>query len=239
MNRRKILFLSSIFILCAIMTIPAFSQSQDSSNARRPFWNMRQRQMPMPRLNLTEAQKTKIQDMGFKYKSSMIDMRADLAKARLDLKEARSKDNISRDQVITAVNKINKVRDQIALARANHLMDIYGVLTPAQRKIAKKMFSRRHMQMRARRFDHRGIMGRGFNRDGRNFMQRHLQGNFNGQSRPMGFLSPDSQQGPGNFDSSQGMAFASPDNQPGPGFDMPNDFDNFDAIFDSNGPAGF
>jgi len=237
MKRRKILFLSSIFILCALLTIPAFSQSQDSSNARRPFWNMRQRQMP--KLNLTEAQKTKIQDLGFKYKSSMIDMHADLAKAMLDLKEVRSKDDISRDQVITAINKINKVRDQIALAKANHLMDIYSVLTPAQRKIAKKIFNRRHMQMRARRFDHRGMMGQGFKRDGRNFMERRGPGNFNGQNQPMGFLSPDNQQCPGNFNGSQGMAFASPDNQPGPGFDMPNDFDNFDAIFDSNGSAGF
>ncbi len=237
MNRRKILFLCSIFILCAIMTIPAFSQSQDSSNARRPFWNMRQRQMP--RLNLTETQKTKIQDLGFKYKGSMIDMRADMAKAMLALKEDRSKDEISRDAIISDVTKINTVRDQIALARANHLMDIYSVLTPAQRKIAKEMFNRRHMKMRARRFDHRGMMGQGFNRDGRNFMQRSGQGNFNGQNQSMGFLSPDNQQGPGKFDGSEGMAFTSPDNQPDPGFDMPNDFDNFDAIFGSSGSAGF
>lgn len=231
MKLRKILLTGSVLVLCSLFAAPAFSQSQDSGKVTRPF--MRNR--TFAKLNLTADQKAKIQDFGFKHQSTMIDLRADLAKARLDLKEIHAKDNISRDEVLAAVGKINKVRDQIAIERANHLMDIYSVLTPAQRKIAKERLNRRHMMMRGNRFEHRGMMGRGFNGGGRFFMNHRGPGNFNGSGGPMGFLSPDNQQIQGNQDNLYGMAFAPPNApQEQPSFDAPNELNDLDAVISND-----
>jgi Spy/CpxP family protein refolding chaperone len=92
------------------------------------------------KLKLTDEQKGKIKDLSTSFQKNMVDLRADVKKNMIDLKALKSKDNISRDEVIAAVNKINKSRDAVSLAVANHIYDIYQVLTPEQRKIAKEDF---------------------------------------------------------------------------------------------------
>ncbi len=94
-------------------------------------------QMLLEKLKLTQGQKDKIADLRISFQKNMIDLRADLAKDKLAVKELRLKDNINRSDVLDAVGKINKDRDAIALATANHMLDVYGVLTPEQQKIAK------------------------------------------------------------------------------------------------------
>jgi Spy/CpxP family protein refolding chaperone len=67
----------------------------------------------------------------------MIDLRADLKKSMIDLREIRSKDNFTRQEVIAGVDRMNKIKNDIALLAANHRMDLWETLTPEQKKIAK------------------------------------------------------------------------------------------------------
>lgn len=95
-------------------------------------------QMLMAKLKLTPEQKEKIGGIRIAFQKSMIDLKANLAKDKLGLKELRLKDEINRNDVLDVVGTINKDRDAISLAVANHMMDVYDVLTPDQRKIAKE-----------------------------------------------------------------------------------------------------
>jgi Spy/CpxP family protein refolding chaperone len=190
MKNKGILTSRFTMVLIALLITPAFSQTPDSGKAMRPF--MRNR--PFAKLNLTETQKSKIQEIRFKQQSQMIDLRANLEKEKLALKELIVKGDISRDGVIDEVNKISTAKDKIAVARANGLLDIYDVLTPEQRKMVKDRILDFGM---GRHFDGMGMM-RNRDFDGHNRMQMMRRGmNWNGgPGAPAGFGNPGYHHGP-------------------------------------------
>ena len=94
----------------------------------------------LKKLNLTDEQKEKIAALKIDFQKKMVDLRADLQKNKLDLKELRLKGNLNRDAVISAVEKINKSKDAISVATANHMLDVYQVLTPEQQKTVREHF---------------------------------------------------------------------------------------------------
>jgi Spy/CpxP family protein refolding chaperone len=98
----------------------------------------------MKKLNLTDQQKDKIADLRTSFQKNMVDLRSDLKKNQIDLKSLRSKDSMTREDLITAVEKISKSKDAVALALANHLFDVYQVLTPEQQKTWKENAKGRH-----------------------------------------------------------------------------------------------
>ena len=124
---------SVVLILAVIGLYSGKAFSQDKPLPQKEFF----RHQMMDKLNLTDEQKTKIEDARISHQKQMIDLRANLEKKLLVLKELRMKDNLDRNAVIAAVKDINQAKDDIAIARANNLMDIYEILTPAQRKTWK------------------------------------------------------------------------------------------------------
>ena len=92
----------------------------------------------LKKLNLTQEQKDQLSDLKFKHQKEMVDLRADLKKNLIDLKEVKSKDNFSRDEVINAVKKVNESRDKITVARANNMYDFYSLLKPEQKQMWKE-----------------------------------------------------------------------------------------------------
>jgi Spy/CpxP family protein refolding chaperone len=89
------------------------------------------------KLHLTDQQKDKIESLRGDQMKKMIDLKADLKKAMIDLKEVRNKVNFTRADVLDQVGKLNKIKNDMAISKANHLMDIWEILTPDQQKIAK------------------------------------------------------------------------------------------------------
>lgn len=89
------------------------------------------------KLKLTDQQVSKIKDLRTEQMKKMIDLKADLKKSMIDLKEIRMKDNFTRQDIIAGVEKMNKIKNDMALAVANHRMDVWEILTPEQKKIAK------------------------------------------------------------------------------------------------------
>jgi len=118
------------------------------------------------KLNLTDVQKDKISDLRSKNQKEMIDLRAELKKKEIDMKDLRKDPKLTREGLVSAVKDINVIKDKIAIARANHQMDIYEVLTPEQKKIwqENKPMMRDHMRMKFhdRKFDKEGFNHRGF-----------------------------------------------------------------------------
>ncbi len=91
------------------------------------------------KLNLTDQQKDKIEQLRLKNQEEMIDLRADMQKKQLAVKELQMKGNYSRSDYLNLVKDLNASRDNIDVARANHRMDIYELLTDQQKEIFNRM----------------------------------------------------------------------------------------------------
>jgi Spy/CpxP family protein refolding chaperone len=91
------------------------------------------------RLNLTEEQKDKIETLRNEHQKLMIDLKSELDKQKIEMRELKGKHPVNRNDVLNKVSKMNETHHKIALARENHLMDIYELLTPEQQKEWEKI----------------------------------------------------------------------------------------------------
>jgi Spy/CpxP family protein refolding chaperone len=140
----KTLVLSVITVVLFTICTVGISNAQDKGpekgreSGRAMKGMIQHRDEMIKKLKLTDQQKDKIKDLRTAFQMSIVDLRADLQKSRIDLKALKSKDNLNRDEVVAAVGKVNSSRDAISLAVANHMFDVYQVLTPEQQKIWKE-----------------------------------------------------------------------------------------------------
>lgn len=132
--KSRIIPVMFVFMFAAIFAVNIYAQApKGGKDKKAPM--MRER--IFEKLNLTDAQKDQISKLKTDFQKKMIDMKSNLQKDMVDLKALRSKDDVTRNEVIASVEKVNKAKNEIALALANHLMDVREILTPEQRKIAK------------------------------------------------------------------------------------------------------
>jgi hypothetical protein len=87
------------------------------------------------RLNLTDEQENKIESLRLSHEEAMIKLRADLELKELEMKKIRSGDKLSRSEMLRITKEISAIKDEMALARVNHQMDVYDNLDANQRKI--------------------------------------------------------------------------------------------------------
>jgi Spy/CpxP family protein refolding chaperone len=113
--------------------ICAFSFGLVNAQPFREEGKMKHKNM-MEKLNLSDEQKEKIQALRLNHRKEMIDLKADLEKAELALNELKTKKNFSRNDYLSAVEKINTAENKISLSRANHRMDVYELLTDKQKE---------------------------------------------------------------------------------------------------------
>ena len=152
---------SLVLILAIIGLYSGTTYSQDKTRPKKEFFG----QQMMQKLNLTDEQKTKIEDARLNHQKQMIDLKANLEKKMLALKELRVKGNLDRNNVIAAVKDINQAKNDIAIARVNNMMDIYDILTPEQRKTWKDnrgFFNGLRGHKMGNMRDHRGADGNNF-----------------------------------------------------------------------------
>lgn len=86
-------------------------------------------------LNLTEQQKSKLEELRYKHQDQMIDLRAELNKARLENQKLRRSDKLNRTDFLNQTKKMSSIKNKMAESRANHFMDVYETLNDEQRKI--------------------------------------------------------------------------------------------------------
>lgn len=119
-----------LFIVAVFLSSFAYSQPGTGMNLNKLE----------KKLNLTDAQKDQIENLKIKYQKDMVDLKAKLEKARIEMKEVTSDGDFSRSEYLAAHNKMVKMREEIQLAAANHRMDVFDLLDKDQKKImAEKM----------------------------------------------------------------------------------------------------
>ena len=134
-------------ILIAVFLSPlTFSQSEAG-------WNLKRLES---KLNLTDAQKNQIEKLRLDHQKAMVDLKANLEKAKIESKEVMSKDDFTRSEYLDAHNKMMKLREDIQLAAAKHRMDVLELMNKDQRKI---LAQERKYEKRQRNFSRKGRGG--------------------------------------------------------------------------------
>ncbi len=92
-------------------------------------------------LNLSEEQEAKLNSLRGIHQKNIIDLQADMQKTMIDKRELIGKGTIDRKKFLELEEKILSIKNKIAMAIANHKMDVYASLTPEQQgKISKMPF---------------------------------------------------------------------------------------------------
>jgi Spy/CpxP family protein refolding chaperone len=65
----------------------------------------------------------------------MIKFRTDLELKELEMRKLKSSEKFSRSAMINLTKEISAIKNDIALSRTNHQMDVYDLLDESQRKI--------------------------------------------------------------------------------------------------------
>lgn len=114
-----------LILVAAFVSPVAFSQ-------RGEGWKLNRLES---KLNLTDAQKDQIEKLRLDHQKSMVDLKANLDKAKIESRELTSKDDFKRSDYLAAHNKVAKLREAMQLAALNHRMDVLELMNKDQRKI--------------------------------------------------------------------------------------------------------
>jgi len=98
----------------------------------------------LKKLNLTEAQKKSIHQIRMATAKSMIQKKADLKIAKLDLHQMLHSDPVEMSSVEKQLNKISGLKTAMALDRINARQDIKALLTPEQKKKLSEIMRSSH-----------------------------------------------------------------------------------------------
>lgn len=163
---------------------------------RRAAW-MDHHPALLAQLKLTEQQKTQARDIWFNLQQKQIDVRAQLAHARLDYHELAAKTNPSQKSLNDKIQTMANLRAQLQQNKLDAWFAVNKILTAEQQKVWQKVLEHPMMFERRAMMNRRGH-GQGMMR-GRGMMGRPgmMQGNGSWQGRmgngtPMTPPPPDS-----------------------------------------------
>ena len=126
--KNLILALSVLFVT-TVLNPQLYSQKRDHSKMTDSQMNLKQQ------LNLSEDQEKKIDGLRLSHEEAMIKFRSDLELKELEMRKLKLSEKLSRAEMINITKEISSVKNDMALARTNHQMDIYDLLDENQRKI--------------------------------------------------------------------------------------------------------
>ena len=126
---KNLVVVLSVLFLMTIVNQELFAQKREHRQGKDYRMDLKER------LNLTDEQENKIESLRLSHEEAMIKLRADLELKELEIRKIRSGDNLSRDEMIRITKEISAIKNEMALARVNHQMDVYDILDANQRKI--------------------------------------------------------------------------------------------------------
>jgi len=126
---KKLIFVLAFLFVVASLNQEAYSQKGHNSKSKNFRMNLKEQ------LNLSEDQEKKIEDLRLTQEESMIKFRSDLELKELEMRKLKSSEKFSRSEMINLTKEINAIKNDMALTRVKHQMDVYELLDESQRKI--------------------------------------------------------------------------------------------------------
>lgn len=141
-------------IVFMLLTLLVFLSSNVSAKAGPDNKMMRGKKEPMMRgihwwhnekilekLNLTEDQSEKINDLRMKTQKEMIKLGASLSEKMIDLKNEMTKEKLDEGKINSMMSDISKIQTSLWTARMQAYLDGAKILTPEQRKKIRSYLS--------------------------------------------------------------------------------------------------
>ena len=105
------------------------------------------------KLQLSPQQIKQMDEIMFRHMDSMIDLKADLEKNHLRLKDKLDKDVIIEDEVMKQVNRVLDARNNLERERAGMLVKMRLVLTSEQWHLVKQFLMNKKLDRREQRMN--------------------------------------------------------------------------------------
>ncbi len=106
-------------------------------------------------IGLTDEQREQIEKARFKHKMSMIDLKADVARAKLQVKALTRDDDANEVEVMRAIDQVAKAKAEMAKMKYKNRKKMKSILTDQQR--AKLTELRKERQSKRMEMHHRGF----------------------------------------------------------------------------------
>lgn len=126
---KKLIIVLSVLFAITALNQQLFAQKKDNPRSRDYRGDLKEQ------LNLSEDQEKKIETLRLSNKEDMIKFKSDLELKELEIRKLKSSDKLSRNEMINLTKEMNEIKNQIALTRTNHQMDVYDLLDDSQRKV--------------------------------------------------------------------------------------------------------
>lgn len=103
-------------------------------------------------LNLTDAQQTQIEKLRLEHEKKVVQQRARLQEARIEMRSQMRSEKPERAALEKAARAMTDARSQMEMARLDHWLEVRALLTPEQQKLWKDLPGRpRRGEMRGGR----------------------------------------------------------------------------------------
>lgn len=154
-----------LFALCALISIPALSQSdlsestqmRDTFESSEPEYDGRRGKRhpgkgPLPheilrrhadKLGISEEVLSQIEDVVMQAREQQREIRRDIKKLQADVHYEMDADSPDRSKVMDLIRETGELKIKQHQARISVLLDIRSVLTPDQRRTLKKLMKKR------------------------------------------------------------------------------------------------
>lgn len=90
-------------------------------------------------IGLTKEQVTTLEGMRDQFQMGMVDLRANLSKARIELRSAMRQDPVDEHRVMSAIDMTERVRTEIQKQRFKQCQQVRGLLTDEQKEKLRKL----------------------------------------------------------------------------------------------------
>ncbi len=124
----------------ALLTMILLALAIVSASAQPPaMMGMGDKMATGDQLNLTDQQKESMQNLMLQHQKAMVQTKADLKLAQLELREIMMKTKVDEKAALNQVDKISKIKADIAKAKMQNRLAMRKVLTDEQLAKAVKM----------------------------------------------------------------------------------------------------
>ena len=147
----------SIFVVMLLVSALSFSNitAQPFMHKMGPKF---ERGRFMNELNLTDAQQKKVNQLRFDNQQKAIDLKAQIEKKRLAIREMMVNNDVNGNKLLTLTNSISDLQSKMKSSKVKMWLNVYNILNKDQQKLWTKHFSA--MGNRMSRGFHENFMGR-------------------------------------------------------------------------------
>ena len=110
---------------------PPFERAMGISGEHGRWWN---NPKVVERLKLTDEQRKSMDDTLQQHRETLVDLRASLEKAELELEPMMKEDQPNESQILAQIDKVAQARAELEKANARFLLALRSKLTPEQWK---------------------------------------------------------------------------------------------------------